>query len=685
MHFTFHPSTAMFPACSCEQTGTHFTFSVDLSYRNRSYRFREDAFLFDGYSHYFRGPANFFTDTDSFTVSVAFMPITFSAHADGLFTCYDAIEKKGIELYLERGGVVTVNLGHTIFSGLRARAQAGVWNVATVIYRGYAGWCDLYLNGIFAGRRQFPRHTLLTFPQNAPYIGKRMDNVHFREALPFGTFYGYMRWVDIDQTALSETEVLSLHQTVYTGERDEAAFAAAMPLRSDYALDPNRPTYHLCPPGKWMNEPHGPMFYNGFYHIFYQANPHAPIWDHLSWGHLKSRDMLHWEDCPLALIPEKEANSQHGCWSGSSVIDKDGLPRIYFTAGDDTRFPNQAIALAQPDDPSDPSLTYWHTRGELIQEQDIGWMGEFRDPFVWLEGDTYFMLVGSGDPENGGGNAILYSSDDGMAWQSHGFLMDYDYSQNTELGHVWELPVMLPLRDESGEIFCHIVLLCACQIEGDIVETYYFLGDWDPVACRFTPSHEKAGLIDLSKGCFTGPSGLVTPDGRSVVFTIAQGKRRFMDEVRDGWAHNGGMPVELSIRGGRLQILPIRELAALRGEMLPLDHTGNTLCLDYTAVGDAASVLLYYGSEDHYEIFYDRLTRHLGIQNTAGEDISRYRGPVDDVDIDDEDIHFLCYLDHSMLEIYLNGRKAVTLRNYTDGARHFEVRGEGKELTLWQI
>ena len=40
------------------------------------------------------------------------------------------------------------------------------------------------------------------------------------------------------------------------------------------------------------------FFYNG-YHIFYQANLHALSWDSIQWGHLASKDMVHWKDLPL--------------------------------------------------------------------------------------------------------------------------------------------------------------------------------------------------------------------------------------------------------------------------------------------------------------------------------------------------------------------------------------------------
>lgn len=697
MRFTFHPDPGA-GACCKGGTGMNFSLSRNSAFENRDYRFRGDSFLFDGYSHWFRGDRKCLPEGECFTFSLSFLPVTYSTHGDGLFTYYSAKEGKGIEILLEQGGIVTVNLGidrsPVRFSSIRAHAQAAVRNIVTVVYRGDAGWCDLYVNGVLSNRKQFRRHTQLIFPEGCPYIGRRMDGDFFTENVPFGCFYGFLQWLELDTSAKSEEEILSLHRSVFTGEREEAAFHLAMPRRSAYAKDRQRPTYHLCPPGKWMNEPHGPMYDDGWYHIFYQANPHAPIWDHLCWGHLKSKDMVHWQDCPLALIPEKEAPAPDGCWSGSSVIDKSGKPRIYFTAGDNRRFPNQAVAMATPDE----SLGRWYTRPELIQTQDMGWMGEFRDPFVWLEGDTYFMLVGTGDAEGGGGNAVLYSSDDGILWENHGFLLRYDYQQNTEVGHIWELPVLLPLRDESGTVVCHILLICACQIENDIVETYYFLGNWDAKKRTFTKLHEKSQLLDLGKGVFTGPSGFVTPDGRTVIFSIAQGKRGFQDEVHAGWAHNGGLPVELSIRNGELSIQPIREITSLRKEKLlelsdqDTEETnqqlaqfrGDQLCLEYTAEQDRAAVTLCYGTHSR-EIYYDRAARRLGVRDENGQEIGRWRGECDNVDIGEEPIHFTCYLDHSMLEICLNGRKAVTLRNYTEGSRHFRVSGSLQSLTLWEM
>lgn len=699
MRFTFSCERETFTCSSPEQA---LTLVRPSQFQNLQTLFRDGAILFDGYTMHFRGEGLSALCREAFSITLRILPLTFSAHGDGLFSFYEESTREGLEIILQKGGVIAVRLGTgrecIEFPSRNAHVRPGIWNVVTLVYRGYAGWCDLYINGEFSARKQFRRHTQLSLPHRSWYLGKRVDGNRFREDTPFGYYYGFMHWLEIDDRAPTQAEIRELHSRWYTGSREPEWVALGMPNRRCFQNDPHRPRYHLCPPGKWMNEPHAPMFYQDRYHIFYQANPHAPTWDHIAWGHLISRDMIRWEDAPLALTPESGIVSPDGCWSGSSLIDKEGKPRIYFTAGNDAIFPNQSVALATPADPSDHSLLAWYQHPQALQRQNIGWMGEFRDPFVWLEQDTYFMLVGTGDENNGGGNAALYSSPDGISWDCHGMLLDYDFAQNSELGHVWELPVMLPLRDENGCIVCHILLLCACQIENDRVETYYFLGHWDADARKFEKLHHKARLVDLGKGVFTGPSGFVTPDGRSVLFTIAQGHRGFHAEQIAGWAHNGGMPVELFWKRDGLGVRPIREAQTLRNSLLvdmnnvcaeavnPLLelNSGNLLSLEMTAAGDTASVLLC-GGEERLEVRYDRHAKRLTVLDSQGKEIGRYRGTVDDVDIGRAPIRFSCYLDHSLLEVYVNDTKSVSLRNYFTEPRHFQISGDVQTLTLWEM
>ncbi|SDF70729.1 Glycosyl hydrolases family 32 N-terminal domain-containing protein [Fontibacillus panacisegetis] len=56
---------------------------------------------------------------------------------------------------------------------------------------------------------------------------------------------------------------------------------------------------------------------------------------------------MNWRDLPVALVPEKDKLAPDGIWSGSAAYDADGLPVLFFTAGNDSASPNQSVALAR--------------------------------------------------------------------------------------------------------------------------------------------------------------------------------------------------------------------------------------------------------------------------------------------------------------------------------------------------
>ncbi|KAE8694581.1 hypothetical protein F3Y22_tig00110777pilonHSYRG00026 [Hibiscus syriacus] len=57
--------------------------------------------------------------------------------------------------------------------------------------------------------------------------------------------------------------------------------------------------FYFQPEKNWMNDPNGPLFYNGWYHFFYQYNPNAVVWGDIVWGHAVSKDLINWFHLPL--------------------------------------------------------------------------------------------------------------------------------------------------------------------------------------------------------------------------------------------------------------------------------------------------------------------------------------------------------------------------------------------------
>ncbi|PYX42138.1 MAG: hypothetical protein DMG81_02185 [Acidobacteria bacterium] len=50
------------------------------------------------------------------------------------------------------------------------------------------------------------------------------------------------------------------------------------------AADPRRPQFHLLPAANWMNDPNGPIYYRGRYHMFFQYNPNGAFWGTMHWA-----------------------------------------------------------------------------------------------------------------------------------------------------------------------------------------------------------------------------------------------------------------------------------------------------------------------------------------------------------------------------------------------------------------
>lgn len=101
-------------------------------------------------------------------------------------------------------------------------------------------------------------------------------------------------------------------------------------LEARLALDPRRPQFHLLPQRNWMNDPNGPIYWKGQYHMFFQYNPDAAVWGDMHWAHAVSPDMVHWRHLPIALAPTPGGPDAAGCFSGTAVVDN-GVVTVLYT------------------------------------------------------------------------------------------------------------------------------------------------------------------------------------------------------------------------------------------------------------------------------------------------------------------------------------------------------------------
>lgn len=670
------------------------------------------ALIFDGYSIWAEGSLKI-QECEAFTLSMWVLPISFD-NKTTIISNIDSSNNSGFEISCNKYGEIDFIIGSgSCLHKLESKVQClklGQWSHIATVFDSEMGWLYLYINGIEINRYQVPLYSKIKSSNNGLYIGKGKEDNIINSNICFNIFHGAIDTINIINESLSRDEVIESYEKSLEKFNGVIPFVKKEELlinREDYMEDLQRPRYHLIASGKWMNEPHAPIYFNGYYHIFYQANPHAPIWNNIKWGHMISKDMIRWKELPIVLDTADKDYDCDGCWSGSCCYDEKGIPTIFYTAGNNKLIPNQMIAMAKSNylESGDLELRDWIRHKDILikQSQDMGWYGEFRDPFVWKENNKWYMLVGTGTSQRNGGRAILFSSLDLLSWTYHGNIMDYDYNENKEVGQVWELPVLLPLRNLKGEVKKYILMFCACRVESDIVEVYYHIGNWDNVNNKFNSDHKEPKLFDLGHGTFTGGCGFVTPDNRSVIFTIAQGKRDFVSEFTSGWAHNGGIPIELSLdEKNNIAMKPIREVDTLRNKMvLDLENislgeinkklksiSGNMFEIKIKVKKCDIGIAIIYGEDKKISITYDEKFNRYSVYDN-NKLISKYRGSIDDVILGDE-IEMRCYLDYSMLECFINNTKSITLRNYTTlKERKIELVGNSEiivsKVEIWEM
>lgn len=423
--------------------------------------------------------------------------------------------------------------------------------------------------------------------------------------------------------------------------------------------DKHYPGYHFRPEKNWMNDPNGLIWKDGWYHLFFQHNPWKDTWGDIHWGHARSRDLIHWEMCPIALAPSVSLGEVH-CYSGCAVEHEGRVFAFYTSIGIGERGPENgaqqwsAVGV-------DEELMEWKKWRTPALEQRINGkhvISMWRDPFIWKEGSVYRLLL-SGTCE-GKGCIALYESENLEEWK---FCSIFYRSEEYEL---IECPNIMKFGDDYLLLYSPL----------DAVR--YAVGSIDPNTMEFQVKSE--GIFDYSikkKGFYAPNVYLNDPKKRYLVMGCLFEGDRLDAKMERGWAGMQSLPREVTLKDGKPCVWPAEECRMLRKEVLDAIQEN---VYEMRAKGDQLEVKLDFLPQKNTVI------EMILLEDEAGEEktvltvdyckgvifLNRQKSTVYE-DITKEDliapiawtqqaVSLDLFLDHSAVEIYYNGEITMSAR-----------------------
>lgn len=439
-----------------------------------------------------------------------------------------------------------------------------------------------------------------------------------------------------------------------------------------------RQRLHLEPPQGWMNDPNGLCWFDGSYHVYFQycpsaANGSGPKY----WGHYRSPDLLHWKFCGTVLRPDIPED-RDGVYSGSA-LEANGTLHLFYTGNVKEEGAHDYITSGRG-----ANVIHVTTRdGDKMSEKHVlltvadypaACTQHVRDPKVWQQDGAWHMVLGA-RARTDAGLVLVYHSDDLVRWQYAGAVTTPE-----PFGYMWECPDYYIL-DGKG------VLSVSPQGLPHFAERFQnvYQSGWFAVdgalteGCLGTFTEWDMGFD------FYAPQSFEVPDGRRIMI----GWMGLPDidyrnpTVSLGWQHCLTLPRELAWDGnGRLCQHPVRELTALRGEMVTI-HDGETrkvpLPFDLEAEihGDfsvtlANAMQLQYNAAD-------------GVCTLAFTDCQLGAGRTKRTAKLPECRRLRMLADTSSAEIYLEGGACVFSTRYYPDETCVTLRLSGAEGTLWHM
>lgn len=429
---------------------------------------------------------------------------------------------------------------------------------------------------------------------------------------------------------------------------------------------PMRETYHFAPWKNWINDPNGLCWFQGYYHMFYQCNPHGQEWANMYWGHAVSRDLIHWTHLPVVLGPQEEVLTnpktiKGGAFSGCAVAGKNEV--VFYLTRHRGPLQDCEDTVEQQWMMKSRDMIHFTQEKCVIESPPEGASFDFRDPKVLKIEDCWYMVLGSA--MNGQGAILLYESKDAEHWQYvHPLLVE----EKNQI-RCFECPDLMELDGRYLAVGAFMEHYDSC---GRYQMSRYYIGSWRNQEFE----KEREGWFDFGSNCYAMQS--FEHQGRRICIGWISDFYGEHVKCPDGAYGSMTIPRQLHIRNDRLYMTPIQEIAELKGEVL------------YQGSGENIVVPRIAGNAYRAEI---RFLENTFFTILLGKDKDRSISLVHDIEglrivtkgvksegivfrADVEEVRTLeIYMDRRVVEVYVNEGEAVGTKVFysTSEEGHFEL------------
>ncbi|MBQ9859286.1 MAG: glycoside hydrolase family 32 protein [Clostridia bacterium] len=298
--------------------------------------------------------------------------------------------------------------------------------------------------------------------------------------------------------------------------------------------------YHYKPQKGWMNDPNGLVYFQGYYHAFYQHAPdyEVPWKQPMHWGHARTKDFLHWEELPVALYPDEWYDS-NGCWSGTAIVKDDTLYLFYASVRGEEKIQTVSVASSK-----DGIHFEKYEKNPIIDHYPPEGGPDFRDPALCCVDGRYYCVMAAGNPTDKAARLLLYRSDDLLTWEYLGVMSEWEDC------HYAECPSFM--RAEDGQ---YLLTVSVCPRNAP----HYFSAMYGSFQDG-TFEVQQSGIFDRGPDQYAGQ-----------VFCDHKGRHILMAWI-PGWGFEGyaptdvgcmSVPREIKRVNGRIVSYPVEELQYL--------------------------------------------------------------------------------------------------------------------------